>query len=167
MKKKQQHIKDLGFQVPQDFFKNFEEEMMTQHHLDDKGIKETGFNVPDGYFETLENHLLPVKQVRVVQLPQGLKVRTILYPLLAIAAVIAVVFSININTQPTDIASLDTADLEYYLINEANLYDDGTVELLFSDNDILDNMNLTDGIQTDELYNYLEEEIEFNEIITE
>ncbi|GAK93262.1 hypothetical protein JCM19298_1981 [Nonlabens ulvanivorans] len=39
--------------------------------------------------------------------------------------------------------------------------------MLFADNDILDNINLTESVDTDVLYDYLEEEMELNEIITE
>ncbi|WP_397303756.1 hypothetical protein [Nonlabens ulvanivorans] len=167
MEKENKHNKDLGFQVPQDFFKNFEEDMMTQWNLEDKLGKETGFEVPDGYFETLEEQLLPVVDDKVRQLPKKSNVTTFLYPFLAIAAMLAIVLTLNSGNESVDIASVDTSVLEDYLIEESFLYDDATVDILFADNDILDNINLTESVDTDVLYDYLEDEMDLNEIITE
>lgn len=167
MKKDNKHNKKLGFQVPQDFFKNFEEDMMTQWNLEEKLGKDTGFDVPDGYFESLEQQLLPVTETKVVQLNTGINYKTILYPVLAIAAVLAVVLSLNTGAESIDITSVDTEAIEDYLIDEASLYDDVIVDELFVNNDILDNLNYTNDIDADELFNYLQDEIELNEIITE
>ncbi|GAK75973.1 hypothetical protein JCM19296_1570 [Nonlabens ulvanivorans] len=167
MEKENKHNKDLGFQVPQDFFKNFEEDMMTQWNLEDKLGKETGFEVPDGYFETLEEQLLPVVDDKVRQLPKKSNVTAFLYPVLAIAAMLAIVLTLNSGNESVDIASVDTSVLEDYLIEESFLYDDATVDILFADNDILDNINLTESVDTDVLYDYLEDEMDLNEIITE
>ncbi|KEZ93685.1 hypothetical protein [Nonlabens ulvanivorans] len=167
MEKENKHNKDLGFQVPQDFFKNFEEDMMTQLNLEDKLGKETGFEVPDGYFETLEEQLLPVVDDKVRQLPKKSNVTTFLYPVLAIAAMLAIVLTLNSGNESVDIASVDTSVLEDYLIEESFLYDDATVDILFADNDILDNISLTESVDTDVLYDYLEDEMDLNEIITE
>ncbi|GAL75086.1 hypothetical protein JCM19275_1125 [Nonlabens ulvanivorans] len=167
MEKENKHNKDLGFQVPQDFFKNFEEDMMTQWNLEDKLGKETGFEVPDGYFETLEEQLLPVVDDKVRQLPKKSNVTTFLYPVLAIAAMLAIVLTLNSGNESVDIASVDTSVLEDYLIEESFLYDDATVDILFADNDILDNISLTESVDTDVLYDYLEDEMDLNEIITE
>ncbi|GAK89253.1 hypothetical protein JCM19297_1081 [Nonlabens ulvanivorans] len=167
MEKENKHNKDLGFQVPQDFFKNFEENMMTQWNLEDKLGKETGFEVPDGYFESLEEQLLPVVDDKVRKLPNRSNITTFLYPVLTIAAMLAIVLTLNSGNKSVDIASVDTSVLEDYLIEESFLYDDATVDILFADNDILDNINLTESVDTDVLYDYLEEEMELNEIITE
>ncbi|GAK99455.1 hypothetical protein JCM19314_3500 [Nonlabens ulvanivorans] len=167
MEKENKHNKDLGFQVPQDFFKNFEEDMMTQWNLEDKLGKETGFEVPDGYFETLEEQLLPVVDDKVRQLPKKSNVTTFLYPVLAIAAMLVIVLTLNSGNESVDIASVDTSVLEDYLIEESFLYDDATVDILFADNDILDNISLTESVDTDVLYDYLEDEMDLNEIITE
>ncbi|MEO9503529.1 MAG: hypothetical protein ABJN73_01660 [Nonlabens ulvanivorans] len=167
MEKENKHNKDLGFQVPQDFFKNFEEDIMTQWNLEDKLGKETGFEVPDGYFETLEEQLLPVVDDKVRQLPKKSNVTTFLYPVLAIAAMLVIVLTLNSGNESVDIASVDTSVLEDYLIEESFLYDDATVDILFADNDILDNISLTESVDTDVLYDYLEDEMDLNEIITE
>ncbi|WP_438962526.1 hypothetical protein [Nonlabens sp.] len=167
MKKEQHHNKELGFQVPQDFFNNFEEEMITQWKLEEKLGKDAGFQVPDGYFESLEQQLLPVTETKVVKLHNGVHYKSILYPVLAIAAVLAVILSLNSGKETLEMASLETEEIEVYLTDEASLYDDATVEILFAGNDILDNIHLTESIETDELYNYLQEELELNEIITE
>ncbi|MGJ8684576.1 MAG: hypothetical protein ACSHWW_08130 [Nonlabens sp.] len=167
MNKENKHNKDLGFQVPQDFFKNFEEEMMTQVVLEEKLGKKTGFQVPDGYFESLEDQLLPVmEEPKVVQLPHT-NYKRILFPILAIAAVLAVIFTLNFEQETYDLASVQTQELEEYLINNESLYDDSSLETLFADNDILDTMSISSDLDTDELYDYLQEEMELNEIITE
>ncbi|PQJ32254.1 hypothetical protein BST92_10095 [Nonlabens arenilitoris] len=167
MEKENKHNKDLGFQVPQDFFKNFEEDMMTQWNLEEKLGKETGFEVPDGYFESLEEQLIPVVDDKVRHLPKKSNFTTFLYPVLAIAAMLAIVLTFNTGNEPIDIASVETSVLEDYLIEESFLYDDTTVDILFADNDILDDISLTESLDTDVLYDYLEEEMELNEIITE
>lgn len=168
MNKENKHNKDLGFQVPQDFFKNFEESMLTQLILDEKLGKETGFQVPDDYFESLEKQLLPVRESKVVSLNDRFDYKNVLYPILAIAAVLAIIMTMNTgNSGPLDFASLETSELEEYLVDEASLYDESTIEILFADNDMLDNMSFSDGIDDDDLYDYLQEEIELNEIITE
>lgn len=109
MEKENKHNKDLGFQVPQDFFKNFEENMMTQWNLEDKLGKETGFEVPDGYFESLEEQLLPVVDDKVRKLPNRSNITTFLYPVLAIAAMLAIVLTLNSGNKSVDIASVDTS----------------------------------------------------------
>ncbi len=168
MNKENKHNKDLGFQVPQDFFKNFEESMLTQLILDEKLGKETGFQVPDDYFESLEKQLLPVRESKVVSLNDRFDYKNVLYPILAIAAVLAIIMTMNTgNSGSLDFASLETSELEEYLVDEASLYDESTIEILFADNDMLDNMSFSDGIDDDDLYDYLQEEIELNEIITE
>jgi len=169
MNKENKHNKDLGFQVPQDFFNNFEEEMMTQLNLNEMLGKETGFKVPDGYFESLENQLMPssssepVKVKKLIPTSSGVR---LLYPLLAVAAVFAIILMLNKEVEPIDIASVETSELEDYLIEESFLYDDAA-EILFADNDILDQINFSEGIESDDLYDYLEDEIELNEIIIE
>lgn len=167
MEKENKHNKDLGFQVPQDFFKNFEEDMMTQWNLEEKLGKETGFEVPDGYFESLEEELIPAVDDKVRHLPKKSNFTTFLYPVLAIAAMLAIVLTLNTGNETIDIASVETSVLEDYLIEESFLYDDTTVDILFADNDILDDISLTESLDTDVLYDYLEEEMELNEIITE
>lgn len=167
MEKENKHNKDLGFQVPQDFFKNFEEDMMTQWNLEEKLGKETGFEVPDGYFESLEEQLIPAVDDKVRHLPKKSNFTTFLYPVLAIAAMLAIILILNTGNEPIDIASVETSVLEDYLIEESFLYDDTTVDILFADNDILDDISLTESLDTDVLYDYLEEEMELNEIITE
>ncbi|MEP2968383.1 hypothetical protein, partial [Nonlabens ulvanivorans] len=126
-----------------------------------------GFEVPDGYFETLEEQLLPVVDDKVRQLPKKSNVTTFLYPVLAIAAMLVIVLTLNSGNESVDIASVDTSVLEDYLIEESFLYDDATVDILFADNDILDNISLTESVDTDVLYDYLEDEMDLNEIITE
>lgn len=168
MNKENKHNKDLGFQVPQDFFKEFEEEMMVHVKLDEKIGKETGFQVPDGYFESLESKLLPQSDSKVIQLEPRSSKSKLWYPLLAIAAILAVIFNLNNGSNASiDLASVETAILEEYLVEESFLYDDVAVDILFADNDVLDHIDFSEGIEPDDLYDYLEDDIELNEIITE
>ena len=170
MNKENKHNKDLGFQVPQDFFKNFEEEMITQLSLDKKIGKETGFQTPDGYFESLEEQLMPSSKSKVINFNPSNSSSSVklLYPLLAVAAILAVILALNTRgNEILDIASIETTELEDYLAEDAFLYDDTAVDILFTDNDVLDQINFSEGIEPDDLYDYLEDEIELNEIIIE
>lgn len=168
MNKEHKHNKDLGFQVPQDFFKDFEEHMMTQVNLDEKLGKKTGFEVPEGYFESLEEKLLPREETPVKQLPKNQGLKTYLYPLLAVAAVIAVILSLTNNSgEQLSIASVETTELEEFLMDQTSLYDESTVDLIVEEHDILDDMTFSESVDTQGLYEYLENDIELNEIITE
>ncbi len=70
MKKNKQHSNKTGFQVPKDYFENFEENFLEQciENLQQTTplppTTESGFSIPKDYFENFESQLPPGKPTR-------------------------------------------------------------------------------------------------------
>lgn len=155
MKKKDSH-NNLGFQVPDGYFKSLEKRLLDQS----KHAAPAGFETPVGYFETLETrfeHLIK-QDVPVIKLqPQS---HSWLKPLLAIAAVLAVICSIYVFTnQPTKetvtMASIDNDELMEYLLKQPMLKETETLSYLYASTDLPENETLVEKIEDDELVEYL------------
>ena len=70
MKKNKQHNNNSGFQVPKDYFENFEENFLEQYMEDLQQTTplpptmESGFTIPKDYFENFKSQLPPGKPTR-------------------------------------------------------------------------------------------------------
>lgn len=169
MKDKNTYRNDLGFKVPDGYFENLEDQLMDQASLKSQLPNDTGFEVPDGYFDGLTHELLPVNEV-VIKEPE-VKNLNWWYPALAVAAGLAVLFSLNIfntTTETVDFAQLETAELEVFFSNQSDFEQDESLELLYAyEPELLEEVSIHEELPEEELYNYLLEDIDINEIIIE
>lgn len=169
MKDKNTYPNDLGFKVPDGFFENLEDQLMDQASLKSQLPNDTGFEVPDGYFDTLTDELLTTE----VDIKEETPVRNLnwWYPALAVAAGLAVLFSLNIfdtTTETVDFAQLETAELEVFFSNQSDFEQDESLELLYAyEPELLEEVSIREELPEEELYNYLLEDIDINEIIIE
>ncbi len=176
MKQKSPHT-NRGYKVPDDYFANVESSFFDtiknsdpkEHAILDHP-NPSAYKVPDSYFEDLEDRILkrvPPTKTEVIPLFSRKK---LIYTTISIAALFVLILSIykQSNTANSDTINLiETAYLQDYI-------DNGELELsLFEVEDILLDQNIdisaidSDALQEESLYQYLEDHIETEYILTE
>ncbi|MDY8137244.1 hypothetical protein [Aquimarina sp. 2201CG5-10] len=133
MKKNNLHTNKSGFKVPDNYFEDFEKNILAslptqnESHLSDN--KNTGFKVPDDYFAKFDDNLskkidAEKSSGKVISI---FSKRNILY-FSSIAAMIAIILTVYTSKDKEfDFNKIDVADIQSY-------FDEGNVEL--SDNEI-------------------------------
>ena len=110
-------IKETGFSVPEDYFKNFEDTILSQAKLNEI-VVETGFKIPDSYFVNVEKQILQqVTNKDASKVISLFNTRNILY-ISGIAAAILLLFNLSVFKSTSNWESLDSETVENYLINE-------------------------------------------------
>ncbi|WP_025741675.1 hypothetical protein [Aquimarina pacifica] len=179
MKENDIHKRKSGFKVPKDYFENFEDELSknTEFYASKSdsylsNIKsDSGFRVPKEYFTDVEKNILKktdsgVTKGKLINLRTNK--RAIIY-VSGIAAMIAILFSLNINYKSTqNINDIDVAELYGYLTEETLVLNEEDILSLFDDNITYSEVFVDDMTTNEELMNYLsEEELEDELIFTE
>lgn len=157
--------KGSGFEVPKDYFEEFEARMMakidssSKHHVPSES---SPFKVPEGYFEEFDDRLLQ----QLEQEPRENKVIPLNAPrrwyyVSAVAAVLIVLItstfvkvSDNVNVE-----ELDLLAVENYLL-ETLEYDNPEETLMMEENDFSWASNGNYQVNQEALYEYLTENIE-------
>lgn len=168
------------FQLPENYFEQFGEELQAQIALESAlgGKVTTGFNTPEAYFDalSLEEHgisLLAITQEAKEKEGNASKVvsffsRKTLWSGLSIAAIAIIVISLlNPTTDPTSFDSLDLADIENYMDNEDLAFTTDELAVLLSEeamNTLTENTSILDDEQ---LIEYLEESTDMYQISIE
>ena len=111
-------INNGGFKVPDDYFENFEQDLMDTIHLK-SNVPESGFKVPMNYFESLDERIMDsiesTSSSKVIRLQPWKSVVTIA----AVAATILLMLGFFINSNdPLDFEKLETASIESYISEE-------------------------------------------------
>lgn len=118
MKKEKIHtIKETGFKVPQDYFKNFEVAKLGKSELNSTS-NHKGFKIPDSYFETIEDKI--INQVSKKNSPKVISLfnkRNLIY-ISSMAAAILLFFNLSIFERESKWDTLDVETVENYLMNE-------------------------------------------------
>jgi hypothetical protein len=110
-------IKDTGFTIPKDYFKNFEDSILSEAKLN--SIANTsGFRTPDAYFENLEAGILSQVSEKDNHKVMPLFNKRNLFYVASIAATILLLFNLTIFERKSTWDSLDAETVENYLINE-------------------------------------------------
>ncbi len=134
MKKENLHKNNGGFKVPKDYFESFEDKLSKKIAMDTNKNKlsnnkvPSGFTVPENYFEDSKNNILQKISVdqpkdKVISL---ITKRNIIY-FSGIAAMIAIIFSLSINTKSElNFNDLEIADIHVY-------FSEGNIELSSSE----------------------------------
>lgn len=168
MKRKIPYQSKSGFKTPENYFEDLEARIMgavvQDNYLTDLKNKKTGFNVPDAYFENLEIDVL----ARVESNKESGKVISLFntskyYYAAAVAAVfIGVVSTLLFNPVMDDLSidAIELSALEDYI-------DEGNINLNYNEISAFmaeegysfDEFN-TSGLSDDEVFDYLNENID-------
>lgn len=156
MEKDKNIPKNINYNVPEDYFIDFQERLQVQIEFEELvgSKRNTGFKVPDGYFSEFSEKIAQ-------QTKQPTKVVSIhrnkwIYAVASIAAILIIIFKLI----PTDATSVTPYDqdsdsiAEYLETNNSilTLYD---FEELLTDDD-LDDLSLTIELEDTELIDYLD-----------
>ena len=161
------HLKNIhesGFKVPQDYFENFENNIMSHVNLKEK-VSDAGFTVPKDYFETAQvdilNKVSKEKSVKVIPL---INKSSIIY-ISSIAAALVLLFSLVDLNKTVTYDSLEFETVENYILNE----DINSEELasLFNDADFLEDSFNTISFSEDAIEDYVNDNIEINDLYIE
>lgn len=168
-----------GFKVPDDFFAEFEQEMMEMVDASvavetpelDK-IKEAGFKVPDGYFANFEENFINKnlkKPRRVIPLFSR---KNLLYAASVAAIFIGITSTLYLHRQPE--ASWDNVELSALEDYLSESYDDGLIELSnsgaassFFENSYVVDENDFEEVNPDAALDYLNENMDDPDYIFE
>lgn len=169
-------INKPNFQLPDNYFEQFGEELQAQIALEKAlgGKVSSGFSTPDAYFENRTWQHLPLSNTAVQDTREksskviSIFSRKTLWTGLSIAAVAIIVISLlNPITDPTSFDTLDLADIENYMNNEDLAFTTDELADLLSE-DALNTLTENTAILNDEqLIDYLEESTDMYQISIE
>lgn len=150
-------VKKTGFKVPQNYFEEFENSILTEAKLKNL-VSDSGFKAPKGY---LDNFSVPIeKETKVISIFS--KKNMLLVS--SIAAAIVLFFSLNVfDNSPLSFDDLDTTTVDNYILNETEI---GDLTSLFQDNELSENQFINYSLSDEALDNYIEN-IDFNDLYSE
>lgn len=161
MKKHLLHnINKPGFKVPDNYFNNLEETLLSEIALK-KSIPSTGFKTPDNYFENFKVHgidtLSKKSNPKVISI---FRKNPWLYVASA-AALIVLLFNIATVNKPVNFASLDNESIENYIL----INDFETIELnnLIINPTAFENTILKEALSDASLEDYLYDNAELED----
>ncbi|MGB1210713.1 MAG: hypothetical protein ACPG41_04770 [Lacinutrix venerupis] len=151
------NVKKTGFKVPQNYFEEFENSILTEAKLKNL-VSDSGFKAPEGY---LDNFSVPIeKETKVISIFS--KKNMLLVS--SIAAAIVLFFSLNVfDNSPLSFDDLDTTTVDNYILNETEI---GDLTSLFQDNELSENQFIDYSLSDEALDNYIEN-IDFNDLYSE
>tara|TARA_R110000868_G_scaffold144150_2_gene362950 strand:+ start:21133 stop:21633 length:501 start_codon:yes stop_codon:yes gene_type:complete len=157
-------IKNNGFKVPDNYFNAFEQNMLSEIKLKEK-INTSGFNVPKGYFESLDQTIHNL----VVEKRQGKAINLFSWKKIAYATSIAasLILMFNVFFTKKEVLTLDsveTASIENYILNED--LETNEFASLFSKEDLANVSLINDGYSSQNLENYVFDNLEIDDITT-
>ncbi|MEP1489605.1 MAG: hypothetical protein ABJK28_14380 [Algibacter sp.] len=111
------NIKETGFKVPKDYFKNLEDVILSDIKLKST-TDDSGFKAPEDYFNTLENKILnKVSENDNSKVIPLFSKKNLIY-ISSIAAAVLLLFNLSIFEKELTWDDLDTNTVENYIINE-------------------------------------------------
>lgn len=158
------NINKPGFKVPKDYFKNFEDMLLSDLKLKETSSK-TGFNLPENYFESLDDKIInTVKKEKETKVIKLFSLRKTAY-VSAIAASLILMFNIAYNKNDTlTIDNIETASIENYILNED--IETADIALLFSNHELNSFDSIELNFNSESLENYVIENIEIDDLIS-
>jgi hypothetical protein len=165
-----------GFKVPAGYFEQLTDKVMSEVEKS-RWSDPAGFRMPEGYMDDLTDQVMRsvqdnAKEPQVISMNSTVdskKTRSWLIPVIAAAALGLLLFSLQ-DTWGTTTPSfeiLEDHELMEYVVNLDTSMDQDAIELLFADNDLLDQMSMSTDIKDDELMDYLMDEVDLNQMYTE
>lgn len=158
------HIKKTGFKVPENYFEDFEDILLSELKLKET-ISKSGFAVPQNYFESLEQRINDTikkdKEVKVIKLFTW---RKALFTA-SIAASLILMFNVLYNKKEiVSMNTIETVSIENYILTED--LESNEIASLFSNDDLSD-LNLNNmSFNSETLENYVIDNLEIEDIIT-
>lgn len=158
------NIKNSGFKVPQNYFEDMEDFLLSEIKLK-KTSATSGFAVPEKYFNTLEHRIISTvqdqKKFKIITLFSWRKVAYVG----TIAASLIIMFNIFFNdSKKLTVETIKTASIENYIINEELEITD--IASLFTDEDLSEVNFINDQFSPETLENYVLENLEIEDMIT-
>jgi hypothetical protein len=161
---------DTGFKIPSDYFEGMADRLLS--NLENSKVQKTGFEVSENYFETLTEKVIAsvnrsndeVKVIPFQAKTENDSTSPWLVPLLSIAAIGLLLFSLQglWSSAEGGVDSLGDEEMMNYVLNLEDGMDQEAIDLLFYDNNILDEISMVSEIKEDELHDYLMEEVDIN-----
>ena len=163
---KELNIKNTGFETPKNYFDSVEDAVFSslQSEKLKNSTSDPGYSIPEGYFDSLEDKVLSKidkPETKVI----SLNTRKLLYTATSIAAILVLYFTLFSKTERNTLDSLDTEVVEAYILEQE--IDSYELASLLTDEDI-DTINgdiFKEEFNTDQLEEYILENIELESII--
>ena len=185
----------IGFETPAKYFDNLADRLSNQS-LESKDEKVTsGFEVPDGYFDGLSDRVMqnvqssnrdhsdvlksndtkviqmdPVDNSKSSQAQQGSVIKKLseyALPIIGTAAAIVALITMNgINNVPQD-TNLDNEALSAYVYGLDDYLDQETIDIMYDEVIVLDDVDPSLQIDDAALMDYLVNEMDMNQILSE
>lgn len=163
---KELNIKNTGFETPKNYFDSVEDAVFSslQSEKLKNSTSDPGYSIPEGYFDSLEDEVLSKidkPETKVI----SLNTRKLLYTATSIAAILVLYFTLFSKTERNTLDSLDTEVVEAYILEQE--IDSYELASLLTDEDI-DTINgdiFKEEFNTDQLEEYILENIELESII--
>lgn len=163
---KELNIKNTGFETPKNYFDSVEDAVFSslQSEKLKNSTSDPGYSIPEGYFDRLEDEVLSKidkPETKVI----SLNTRKLLYTATSIAAILVLYFTLFSKTERNTLDSLDTEVVEAYILEQE--IDSYELASLLTDEDI-DTINgdiFKEEFNTDQLEEYILENIELESII--
>lgn len=158
MTKNKSHNMKSGFKTPDNYFNQFEDNLLSEISLKER-VSKTGFNIPDGYFETFKVEIKePASKTKVISLFS----RKTMWYAASVAAITVLLVNIP-NFKTTDnFAAIGTESMESYMLT--NDYDAYELSELFIDTNAFEEAILEESITDASLEDYLYNNAELEDI---
>lgn len=163
MKKEIKNIDSTGFKTPSNYFDTVEENVIKEIDLAKNLSKNSPFITPASYFDSLEDKILGKifagkKQPKVISIFQS---NTFKY-VASIAAIVVLLLSVvNIEGEETlDFSAIENNQISYYVEQGYITVSDYELESLISEEALNNEGLLTFDISSDELFEYLSNDID-------
>ncbi|WP_196888546.1 hypothetical protein [Aureivirga sp. CE67] len=165
LKKNESQLKKNPFSTPDDYFKSFDESLMSkisEESISDIVGKENGMKVPDNYFESFEENIL--NKVKTTESTKKKSKIRFLYnsnfyrfASVAVAAVFLILILVQKNTSEVNFDSVSNTELNNWVSLESEDFDTYQLAALYDENDdiIEDDIFYTNNISDEDLELYL------------
>lgn len=162
MKNKELHnnIKS-GFKVPDNYFSNLEEQIISEIHLKSK-ISESGFKVPDNYFDNLNEKIIKQTKPETKVIPLFSKQNLIYIASIAATIILIITLTFN-NNKAFTFENLEQETVDNYILEEVSSSD---LSSLFEDSELTE-IDFIDYDITDETFQYYIDNSNVEDLILE
>lgn len=165
MKKNNSHnIKRTGFKVPEDYFDNLEDTILSHVKLEELATN-SGFKAPENYFENLENQIIDkVSDKETSKVISLFSKRNLVYTS-GIAAAILLLFNLSIFQKKSKWSTLDIETVENYIIDEQmTSYE---IAYLLSDEQLIEENFINHDFNDENIEAYLLDNLDLSDLIIE
>lgn len=157
-------IKNSGFTAPRDYFKNFDDTIMSNAKLKDS-VSDSGFEVPDGYFENLEGLIMQkVSEKDTTKVISLFTKRNLIY-ISGVAAAVLLFFNVFYFENEVTFDSLDIETVENYILDEGiNSYE---IASLLTEDDLLNSDFVENDYSDETIETYILYNLDIEDLIIE